>query len=168
MSCASSVTALPAAPLVEALEASEEGASPGLGLLRVARLYGLLGQEKRAVRALRRALGAGGLSLTLGLVLAEGVASAAPALALGLLDWLAKALTIRDDRSADHPTLDPVRRDPLAMCALLERAAEVALTIGQPSRAVVLLRTAASRYERMGQTRAAFRAQARGAEAMGQ
>jgi len=120
--------------------------------VRLAQMYALIGHQEKAAACMRVAFASREpMPLALAVDIAEAAAASGNhSLALAAVDWVAECLLTRDEVSEGPRSNDPVRRDPLAMGSILERAQRVAVQIGFAPRAVALCRTAASIYERMG------------------
>lgn len=156
----------PCAEMVTFCDRSRAKIEGTLELVRLARVYALLGHPETAASCFRRVLARGEpLSLPLTLELAEAAAKGGdPSLALAGVDWVAECLLTREEIAVGPRSQDRVRDDPLAVGALLEKARDISMALGQAPRAVAFSRAAVSTFERMGrleEARAALGAAAR-------
>lgn len=164
--------ALPAGrELEDALDRRRGRSTDGLELVRLARLYALVGQPERAASCYREVLALRGvLPLGLAIRIAEVAAAGGDvALALAGVDRVAELiLTSADPAQGAEPVPggDPLRDDPFGAAALLERARDVALDVGYAARAVALGRAATTLYERLSRRPEALRSLAGQARAL--
>ncbi|MCO5171248.1 MAG: hypothetical protein M9894_33520 [Planctomycetes bacterium] len=139
--------------------------------LRLARLYALIQRDEKGAACYRELLGASALPVPMAIEVAEAAGRAgASALALAGIDRVAETILTRDPTGEQVAGADLMREDPLGAGALLERARDIALTIGHAPRAVALARAATALYERLGrrqEARESLAGQARALRAAG-
>lgn len=139
--------------------------------LRLGRLYALIQRDEKGAACYRELLGHGELPLPMAMEIAEAAGrSGAGALALAGIDRVAETILTRDPAGEGVTGADILREDPLGAGALLERARDIALTIGHAPRAVALARAATALYERLGrrqEARESLSGQARALRAAG-
>jgi tetratricopeptide (TPR) repeat protein len=116
---------------------------------RIGRLYDVIGEVEKAASNYRILLmRPEPLSLSLAAEFAHAAAlGGQPGLALAAVDRVAEDLGRRADLPSSYR--DPVREDPLALTAVLERAQEAALLADSAPRAAALARTSVGLLERM-------------------
>lgn len=164
--------ALPALPeLEDALDRRRARPLTTEQRLRVARLYALIQRDEKGAACYRELLGASALPVSMSIEVAEAAGrSGAHALALAGIDRVAETILTRDPTGEQVAGADLMREDPLGAGALLERARDIALTIGHAPRAVALARAATALYERLGrrqEARESLAGQARALRAAG-
>jgi hypothetical protein len=141
--------------------------------LRVARLYALIKRDEKGAACYRELLARREpVPLSMAIEVAESAGRAgAHALALAGIDRVAETVLTRDPNGEGaSDDADILREDPLGAGALLERARDIALTIGHAPRAVALARAATALYERLGrrqEARESLAGQARALQAAG-